>query len=203
MTMVPDVVTLAPLADPVYQRAFAGAILEATSLADRHLRLAHFLAQVCHETGGLRILVENLNYTTPQRLMAVWPSRFPTLASALPFVRNPRALANKVYGGRMGNVRPDDGWTYRGRGLLQMTGRAHYARNGRALGIPLEQQPELAISPEHAVAVALETWRASGCDVSADADDIVAVTRRINGGLIGLADRRAWLVKTKAALEME
>lgn len=197
-----EIEALAPSADPVYRRAFAGEILEATPLADHPLRLAHFLAQVCHETGGLTVLEENLNYRTPERLMAVWPSRFRTVAAARPFVRSPRALANKVYGGRMGNVDPDDGWKYRGRGLLQITGREHYARNGRALGIPLEAQPELAIAPEHAVAIALETWRASGCDAPADANDIVAVTRRINGGLIGLPDRRAWLAKTKAALEL-
>ncbi len=200
--MIPNhLLTLAPMVNLTYQQAFAGDVLAATPLADRPLRLAHFLAQVCHETGGLRILVENLNYSA-KRLTEVWPSRFPTLSAAAAFANNPRALANKVYGGRMGNVDPDDGWTYRGRGLLQITGRDHYAQNGRALGIPLEAHPDLALAPEHALAIALETWRAKGCDAPADADDIVAVTRRINGGLIGLEDRRAWLRKAKAALQL-
>jgi putative chitinase len=197
--MTPDLLALAPRASLVYLHAFAGDLLEVTPLSTRPLRLAHFLAQVCHETGGLRVLVENLNYSA-KRLTEVWPSRFPTLAAAAAFAHDPRALANKVYGGRMGNVEPDDGWKYRGRGLLQITGRDHYARNGRELGIPLEEQPDLAITPEHALAVALETWRASGCDEPADHDDIVGVTRRINGGLIGLSDRRAWLAKTKRHL---
>lgn len=197
--MTLDILTLAPRAHAVYRAAFAGDVLSATPLACEPRRLAHFLAQVCHETGGLRILVENLNYRA-ERLRQVWPSRFPTIAIAQRFAHNPRAIANKVYGGRMGNINPDDGWTYRGRGLLQITGRDHYARNGRALGIPLEDRPELAIAAEHALAVALETWRWKGCDGPADADDVVEVTRRINGGTIGLVDRRAWLVKAKTLL---
>lgn len=200
--MTLDVLALAPRALLRYQEAFAGNVLAATSLAAHPLRLAHFMAQVCHETGGLTILAENLNYTTAERLMAVWPSRFQTKASALPFVRNPRALANKVYGARMGNLDPDDGWKYIGRGLLQITGRESYAHVGRALRIPLEEQPSMAISPDHMLAIALEVWRWKGCDAPADADDIVGVTKRINGGLIGLEDRRAWLVKAKAALSI-
>lgn len=191
---------LTPNASALYRLAFTGDVLSATTLGCHPLRLAHFFAQICHETGGLTILSENLNYRSAERLMAVWPSRFPTLQSAAPFVGNPRALANKVYARRMGNVDPDDGWKFRGRGLLQITGRDHYARNGRALSIPLEEAPELAIDPDHSLAVALETWRRAGCDALADADDVVAVTRAINGGTIGLADRRTWLVKAKRAL---
>jgi putative chitinase len=191
---------LAPRARDAYREAFAREdLLDAAGLCERPQRLAHFLAQVCHETGGLTILVENLNYGA-QRLLQVWPSRFKTLAAAALYAHTPRALANKVYGGRMGNVEPDDGWKYIGRGLLQITGRDHYRQVGVALGIPLEAQPSLAISPDHSLAIALETWRASGCDGAADADDIVGVTRRINGGLIGLPDRRAWLAKVRAVL---
>jgi len=197
--MTSALLALTPNAHAVYRLALAGDVLGATPLAGHPLRLAHFFAQVCHETGGLQILRENLNFSA-RRLTEVWPTRFPTAAAAQPFARNPRALASKVYGGRMGNVDPHDGWTYRGRGLLQITGRAHYARNGRVLRIPLDAQPELAIAPEHALAVALETWRASGCYALADADDVVGVTKAINGGTIGLADRRAWLVKAKRAL---
>lgn len=198
MTFEHALVGLAPRVRDTYREALSSEILSASHLAGKPLRLAHFLAQVCHETGGLTILIENLNYTTSRRLMEVWPSRFRTVVSTLPYLRNPRALANKVYGGRMGNVDPDDGWKYIGRGLLQITGREHYARNGQVLCIPLENDPSLAIDPKHALAVALETWRWKNCDVSADADDVVGVTRKINGGLIGLADRRRWLERTKS-----
>jgi len=196
--MTPVLIALTPKAHVVYRRAFAGDVIGATPLCGHPLRLAHFFAQVCHETGGLRLLVENLNYSA-EALLKTWPSRF-TKETAAAFARKPMAIANKVYGGRMGNSGPDDGWNYRGRGLLQITGRDHYKRNGLALGIPLEQEPELAIDPDHALAIALETWRRSGCDARADDDDIVAVTKAINGGTIGLADRRAWLAKAKRAL---
>jgi putative chitinase len=191
---------LAPRARDAYREAFAREdLLAAAGLLERPQRLAHFLAQVCHETAGLTVLVENLNYRAA-RLMEVWPSRFRTLAAASLYAHAPRALANKVYGGRMGNLAPDDGWKYIGRGLLQITGRDRYRRVGSALGIPLEAQPYLAISPEHALAIALEIWRAGGCDEPADADDVAGVTRKINGGLIGLADRRDWLEKAQAVL---
>lgn len=193
---------LAPQAREAYRDAFAREdVLRTSGLLAHPWRLAHFLAQVCHETGGLRILVENLRYTTPERLMAVWPTRFRTREAALPYIGQPEALANKVYGGRMGNEHPGDGWRYIGRGLLQLTGRESYARIGRALGIDLVGQPFLAVSPEHALAIAVEEWRSSGCMAHADADDILKVTKAINGGYNGLADRRAWLVKAKALLE--
>lgn len=97
---------------------------------NRHL--AYMLATVFHETGGtMQPVTENLNYSA-ERLTQVWPSRFPTIASARPFARNPRKLANKVYGGRMGNTGSDDGWRYRGRGLPQITGKTNYAKFGIA-----------------------------------------------------------------------
>ena len=193
---------LAPRARESYQEAFVREdVLAASGLLERPLRLAHFLAQVSHETGGLTILVEHLHYRA-ERLMAVWPSRFPTRATADPYAGNPEALANHVYGGRMGNVEPGDGWRFRGRGLLQLTGRANYTRVGRAIGLDLAGQPYLVASAEHALAVAVEVWRAAGCMAHADADDVVKVTRAINGGTNGLADRRTWLVKAKSLLEV-
>ncbi|WP_063979517.1 hypothetical protein [Ensifer sp. Root423] len=94
--------------------------------------LAYMLATVFHETGGtMQPVTENLNYSAA-RLAEVWPSRFPTVAGAKPFARNPRKLANKVYGGRMGNTGPDDGWRYRGRGLPQITGKENYDKFGLA-----------------------------------------------------------------------
>ncbi|RAS16105.1 hypothetical protein [Ensifer adhaerens] len=96
---------------------------------------AAILAEAHHETGGqMQPISENLNYSA-KRLTEVWPSRFPTLAAAAPYAKNPQRLANKVYGGRLGNVDPGDGWLYRGRGLAQITGRENYARFGIA-GVP-------------------------------------------------------------------
>jgi putative chitinase len=100
------------------------------------------------EESGFRNLVENLNYSA-ERLVQVWPSRFPTVAAAGPYARSPRALANCVYGGRMGNTGPDDGWRYRGQGLIQITGRDNFARLEKITGLPLVNQPELATKPEH------------------------------------------------------
>lgn len=97
--------------------------------------LAAILAEAHHETGGqFQPVSENLNYSA-KRLTEVWPSRFPTLAAAAPYANNPQKLANKVYGGRLGNVDPSDGWLFRGRGLAQITGRENYARFGIA-GVP-------------------------------------------------------------------
>lgn len=117
------------------------------------MQVAYLLATAEHETGGVMVPnVENLNYTTPQRIMQVWPSRFKTLGDAEPFVRNPRALANRVYNGRMGNrMGSDDGWTYRGRGLVHITGRGNYAKMGDILGVDLVTDPDRALEPGIAV----------------------------------------------------
>lgn len=176
-------------------------LLARHGLAGRPLRLHHLLAQIGHESAGLLRLEENLHYR-PERLCAVWPARFPTPEEAAGVAGNPAALAERVYGGRLGNG-PEgsgDGWRFRGRGYIQVTGRANYARLGRAAGLDLEAEPELACAPEHALAVALAFWTWKGLDALADRDDLVAVTRRINGGSHGLADRRAWLDKVRRVL---
>lgn len=165
------------------------------------LRLEHFLAQVGHETAGLTVLEENLSYSA-ERLCAVWPTRFPTPEAAAPFARNPQRLADRVYGGRLGNrgEASGDGWAFRGRGYLQITGRATYRAAGRRAGLDLEAAPELAVSPDHALAVACAYWSWRGLDAFADRDDLVALTRRLNGGSHGLSDRRAWLERVREAL---
>lgn len=194
---------LAPRAHPVYREAFAAGYdpLRAAGMIERPRRLAHFLAQTSHESGGWTVLEENLSYTAP-RLVAVWPSRF-TLASAQHYARQPERLANKVYGGRMGNVDPGDGWKYRGRGPLQITGKTNYKRVGPLVCLDLELHPEDAIHPRYILPVALAIWRVLGCDGPADADDIVAVTKRVNGGTHGLADRKAWLAKVRTAIKTQ
>src|ERR1700682_3639529 len=115
---------LAPNAKPNYKTAFESAddVLAKYGINDSALRLRHFMSQVLHETGGLTILIESLNYRA-ERLLEVWPTRFKTVADATPFAHNAEALANNVYGGRLGNTQPGDGWKFIGRGLLQITGR--------------------------------------------------------------------------------
>lgn len=138
------------------------------------LRLAHFLAQACHESCGFR------------RLTEIW---------------GPTA-AQKAYEGRvdLGNVRVGDGHLYRGRGIFQLTGRANYVRIGAALGLPLEVDPDLACDPQISVRVACHYWMTHGINVAADANDIERVTRAINGGLNGLADRQACFVRARQVL---
>lgn len=165
---------------------------------DTPLRQAHFLAQAGHESGGFRLLVENLNYST-KGLLATWPKRFNAeLAERL--ARNPEAIANYVYAGRLGNEQPGDGWRYRGRGLFQLTGRANYRAAGLALALPLEEIPERAEQPGVAALAAAWFWSYRVPAALADNDELVAITRAINGGTLGLADRRARLERAKAAL---
>jgi putative chitinase len=188
---------ITPGAEVLYRQTFENVDqLEPYGILRSALRLEHFLAQVLHETGGLRFLVENLNYSA-QRLTEVWPARFPTLDAAQPFAHNSAALANKTYGGRMGNVSSNDGWRYIGRGLLQLTGRDNYARVGAALGVELVSFPTLVLDPEYGLRVAGEVWWSGQCNIFADGNELESVTRAINGGLIGLEERRAWLKKVR------
>lgn len=167
-------------------------------ITSTRLRLAHWLGQNAHESGGFRSLEENLNYSVAA-MRRVWPSRFPTEAAARPFANNPRALADRVYGGRMGNDSPGDGWLYRGRGIKMITGADNYAEMARITGLPLVANPDLAAQPVHASRISALFWSRRGCNALADADNIRGLTQRINGGLIGLADRQ---VRTRRALEL-
>jgi putative chitinase len=152
-------------------------------------RVAMFCAQITYESMRLSRVEENLNYTTPQRLMAVWPSRFPNLPSAAPYVRNPRALANKVYNGRMGNVLgSDDGWNYRGRGLKQLTGKDNYTWMSDETGIDFVTAPDLVSEPHYAAMTAVHFWTRIDGNSFADAGDFRDLTIAINGGLIGYED---------------
>jgi putative chitinase len=154
-------------------------------------RMAAFLAQIAHESGGFNFVQEGLNYSA-QGLMKTWPRRFPTLASARPYARNPEKIANKVYANRMGNgpESSGDGFKFRGRGLIQLTGRDNYTRFARSIGRTLDQTVAYLETPEGAVASAAWFWDINKLNVYADKDDFVGLTRRINGGTIGLADRK-------------
>jgi putative chitinase len=168
-----------------------------------------FLAQIAHESAELTRLEENLSYSAA-RILAVWPGRFPTLESARPFERAPERLANRVYASRLGNgdVASGDGWRFRGRGLLQITGRGSYRAAAQALGLPLEAEPERLATPEIAALSAAHFWRSRGLneladDRSGDDDDadFVRISITINGDRHGLNERRRYWTLAKAALQ--
>lgn len=178
-------------------------VLPRYGIADSKLRLAHFFAQVLHESGCMRFDMENLNYSA-DALRRVFAKYFPTKAEAEAYARNPERIANRVYANRMGNRNEasGDGWRFRGRGLIQLTGRSNY----RAFAAWLDDErivedPDL-VSSEYAVHSAVFFWDKNGLNRLADRDDVVAVTRRINGGDNGLAHRRELLNKANGLLSM-
>ena len=158
---------------------------------------ASFLGQCGHESAGFTALVENLNYKA-ESLCKVWPKRFPSLEMAQPYHRNPEAIANHVYANRMGNGDEEsgDGWNFRGRGLIQLTGRDNYRACGEALGADLESDPDLVSQPMYAALSAGWFWHKN--HLNNIAQDITAVTKKINGGTHGLEDRVA---RTQRALD--
>jgi putative chitinase len=196
----------------VFPRADASAYAAALSaaMAAYHItsrfRIAHFLAQVGHESGGLTRLVEDMMYSTPGRICATWPKRFPLEADAMPFVRQPQALANRVYGGRLGNVFPNDGWRFRGHGLIQVTGRTNHERLAHALGWgEAEDAPARLATPAGAALGSAWWWADAGLNEMADQGGgvmVEAVTRRVNGGLHGLAERRALFARVLNAMDV-
>jgi putative chitinase len=153
-------------------------------------RQACFIGQCMHESGGFKFLRENLNYSA-KGLVATWPSRFPNEEFAEEYARKPERIANKVYGGRMGNTEDGDGAKYIGRGLIQLTGKDNYKAVTEALGIDLVANPQLLEEPRYAALSAGWFWNKKGLNALADANDIETMTKRINGGFIGIADRKA------------
>jgi len=203
-----NIQALAPSVRSSYRQGFGQAqdVLARFQISDNALRVAHFMAQVLQESGGLTLQFENLNYSA-QRLPVVWPNRFQPKGPLDPaqFAHNPEKLADEVYGGEMGNTAPGDGWMYRGRGLIQITGKGEYAavtatlRETLSAGAPdLVASPDDAIGAAWCVAVAAAVWDEKGCNALADQDAIKTITYRINGGYVGLAEREEWLLKTKA-----
>jgi len=155
-------------------------------------RQAAFIGQCAHESANFRTLEENLNYSA-EALMKTWPSRFPTLEAAQPYHRNPEKIANRVYGGRMGNGTEEtgDGWLYHGRGLIQLTGKDNYTLAGDALGMDFVHSPDYVLVPKYAALTAGWYWNKRQLNKEADAKDYIAMTKKINGGTIGLDDRIA------------
>ena len=154
-------------------------------------RMAAFLAQVAHESGAFNFTKEGLSYSAAS-LMKVWPKRFPTTAIANQYARKPEKIANKVYANRMGNgdEKSGDGYKFCGRGLIQLTGKDNYTRFAKSIGKSLDETVAYLETPEGAVASAAWFWDANKLSVYADKGDFVGLTKRINGGTIGLADRK-------------
>jgi putative chitinase len=154
------------------------------------LRIAAFLAQCIHESGGFIFLTENLNYKA-ESLMRVWPRHFPTLEIAKSYERNPQKIANKAYANRMGNgdENSGDGWRYCGRGLIQLTGKSNYQAFADSIETSLQDIPEYLQTFEGAVQSACWFWETNNLNVLADKKDILGLTKKINGGTIGLDDR--------------
>lgn len=162
-------------------------------------RVAHFVAQLAHESN-IYPREENLQYSL-NRLCQVWPTRFlPGAAITQLCAWNPVMLANVVYGGRMGNIYPGDGHFFRGRGMIQLTGRANYRTYGKMIGHDLEHQPDLLLQFGVSALAAGAYWSAHGLNARADRDDLQGITRAINGGLNGLEHRRKLLAIAKRHL---
>lgn len=156
--------------------------------------LAMLLAQIGHESNNLTRWEENLNYSTAERIAAVFGKRrFPTVDAAKPYVNQPEKLANFVYAGMIGNglVAAGDGWRFRGRSPVQLTGRANYRACAAKIGHPLETSPELALQPDVGMQCVGWFWSSKGCAEPARSGDVRTVTHLINGGEVGLPDRIA------------
>lgn len=191
-------------------------LLQAAALSfgiDTPREVRHWMATLYCESAAFTRVVELMGYSA-SRMMEVWPSRFPTLASAKPYAHNGRALANKVYGGRLGNTGPDDGWLYRGSGPIQVTGKANFKRASEWCGVDFVAKPDLLRTWEYGSVAAAGFWKANGLNgiVAADPgeklfnsieaavraneeDDLRQARKVVNGGLIGLDHVREALVR--------
>jgi predicted chitinase len=169
-------------------RTVAAALVDAGITDPEEQAMA--MAQLGHESGNFTQLEENLNYSADS-LLRVFGKYFPTRAEAAAYARNKEAIANKTYGGRMGNQDPGDGWKYRGRGFIQLTGRDNYERVSVALGEDYVNNPDLLTQPEHAAKASLWWWKnRNGLRPAAQEGDVRSSTRLINGGYNGLSDRQ-------------
>ena len=160
------------------------------------LRIAHFMAQIEHESG-LKPISEKLNYSA-SRLLQIFPKYFNT-EKALLYANKPQLIANKVYANRMGNGLEDsgEGWKYRGRGFIQITGKENYFRLANDTDLDCLKNPDLLLDEANAMVSAVWFWNLKGLNKLADKDDIVGITKRVNGGMNGLEHRKELLKKYK------
>lgn len=168
---------------------------------DTPIRLAAFLAQCAHESANFKRIEENLNYSA-NALMQTWPSRFKTIDIASQYARNPQKIANRVYANRLGNrdEASGDGWMYRGRGLIQLTGKENYQRFASSIKKDVSEMPEYLSTIRGAVQSACFFWETNKLNGLADKQDIVALTKKINGGTIGLEERQKLFTIAKKVL---
>jgi putative chitinase len=162
-------------------------------------RQACFMGQCAHESGNFKTLQENLNYSA-EGLMKTWPSRFATKEIADQYARQPAKIAGKVYNGRLGNTSEEEAAKYLGRGLIQLTGKENYGNCGLGIGVDLLADPALLLDPRYAALSAGWFWNKKGLNALADSKDYETMTKRINGGLIGLDDRKAKIAKALTIL---
>ena len=174
-----------PTTAAIWSTVFADTI-HADTFSAGDSDIEYFLGQILHESQLLEKLEENMDYSAP-RLMQVWPNRFPTLSDALIYAHSPEALANKVYGGRMGNMSAGDGWLYRARSPIGVTGKDAYAALGDLCGQDFVGLPDLLLQPHFGLEACIHWWENRIPDSMLG--DTVQVTRRVNGGDIGLSDR--------------
>jgi putative chitinase len=186
--------TLAPKCEAEKWSTALGAAM-AESEITTSARIAAFLGQLLHESVGLTVFMENLNYSVVG-LLKTWPARF-TALTAPTFAHHPEGLANFIYAGKNGNgdERSGDGWLYRGRGPIQLTGRGNYRDAGAALGASLELYPDSVLAPLTGARVACWFWTSRGCNALADAADIPGITHKINGGQNGLDERKLFTAR--------
>ena len=149
-----------------------------------------FIGQCGHECGNFKVLEENLNYRAVT-LMKLWPKRFPTQEVANSYEKNPKKIANMVYSSRMGNrdESSGDGYRFRGRGCIQLTGHSNYYHAGQACGVDFVMSPDLVGTPKYAAITAGWFWSTHNCNTFAENQDWIALTKKINGGTIGLSQR--------------
>lgn len=169
---------------------------------DTPLRICHFLSQLSHESAGFTIMQENLNYSS-EGLLKIFKRYFsPELAKH--YQRKPQMIANKVYANRMGNggESSGDGWKYRGRGFIQLTGKSNYIKYSKLVfrDDRLVTNPDLATDLKTACLIACEFWKENSLNTLADKDDVHSITKKINGGLNGIEHRKELLAKAKQAI---
>jgi putative chitinase len=157
-------------------------------------RQAAFIGQCAHESANFTKLEENLNYSA-EGLMKTWPSRFPTKEIADQYAKNPAKIAGKVYNGRLGNTSEEEASKYLGRGLIQLTGKENYERCGTSINVDLVNNPNYLLDPKYATLSAGWFWNRKGLNELADSKDFETMTKRINGGLVGIDDRKAKIAK--------
>jgi len=209
--------TLAALAHvaPDARDTYMDAVRNGAALFQEHgittgLRMAHFLAQAMAETGAFTVLRESMNYKVPRMLEIFGVGNHSakiTAAEAPQFAHNEHALAERVYGAgnpgkaaELGNTQPGDGFRYRGNGVLQTTGREAHRKMGQKCGLDFENNPDLVTMTEHALKPALQEWSDGNLNHFADLNDIRTITLRINGGLNGFAERKAFFARLKPLL---